>query len=194
MQDSVAFAEQYAKSHPYPYALTGSIRHELNTRRGGVYFGIAHLLGYSASYPLLLYRFADYNAGFYASRNAAFQQAVSIASGIPLALDGDVVSYQRGQTGTTETAVRSLEGNIALSDAQIHRALEQGETADFESSTLYSRVFALAEQRAHKSLPRSILPRIELVSPKVTHKLTTAWFARQVDERYRRCMGRAQMR
>ena len=194
MQVSVAFAEQYAKSHSYPYPLMGSIRHELNTRRGGVYFGIAHLLGYSASYPLLLYRFADYNAGFYASRNAAFQQAVSIASGIPLAFDGDVVSYGRGLTGTTEAAVRSLSGNIALSDAQIHRTLEQGEGADFEDSALYARVFALAEQRAHKPLPRAILPRIELESPKITHNLTTAWFAKHVDEKYRRCMARAVVR
>jgi len=39
MQVSVAFAEDYVKARPYPYPLAGAtIRHELFTRRGGVYF------------------------------------------------------------------------------------------------------------------------------------------------------------
>ncbi|MEI7037662.1 DUF1615 domain-containing protein [Fulvimonas yonginensis] len=190
MQVGVAFAEAYAKDHPYPYPVDGSIRHEVFSRRGGLYFGIAHLLGYPADYPQMLYRFADYNAGWYASRNAAFQNAVSVASGVPLDLDGDLVRYAGG-TGATERAVRTLARRLDLDEDDIHDALELGERPDFAGTELYRRVFALAERTARKRLPRALLPRIRLESPKITRKLTTAWFARRVDGRYQRCLAQA---
>ncbi len=195
MQVSIAFAQAFAQDHPYPYPIDGSIRHEVFSRRGGVYFGIAHLLDYPASYRQPLYRFADYNAGWYASRNAAFQHAVTVASGIPLALDGDLVRHD-GLLGSsrpshTELAVRTLATRLDLGDSAIHRALARGESADFEQTDLYRRVFALADRLQRHRLPRARLPGIELHSPKITRKLTTAWFAKRVDHRYQRCMARA---
>ena len=192
MQVSIAFAEAHAQGYPYP--LRGSIRDEVFSRRGGMYFGIEHLLGYPADYPQPLYRFADFNAGRYASRNAAFQNAVSVASGIPLALDGDLVSPDAGfddPAGATELAVRSLATRLDMGAPAIHRALEQGERQDFADTKLYARVFALAERMDGKPLPRAMLPGITLKGPKITRKLTTAWFAKRVDERWQRCMRRA---
>lgn len=190
MQVGVAFAERWAREHPYPYATQDSIRHELFSRRGGVYFGIAHLLGYPANYERMIYRFADFNAGLYASRNAAFQNAVSLASGIPLALDGDLLNRDDDEPGATELAVRTLAKRLDLSDSRIRRALEHGDGEEFERSDLYERVFALAERTERKPLPRALLPRIELKSPKITRKLTTEWFAERVDGRYRVCLAK----
>lgn len=192
MQVSIEFAERHAREHPYPYPVDGSIRHEVFSRRGGLYFGIAHLLGYPVSYDRMLYRFADFNAGFYASRNAAFQNAVSLATGIPLALDGDLIDHASDRPGATERAVRALARQLAASDAQIHRTLELGERFDFEKAPLYERVFELAERRQHGPLPRAMLPRIALESPKITRKLTTKWFAERVDQRYRTCLAQGQ--
>lgn len=190
MQVSIAFAEGLARDRTYPYPVEGSIRHEVFTRRGGVYFGTAHLLGYRASYRQPIYRFADYNAGRYASRNAAFQNAVSVATGIPLDLDGDVLGY--GDTpGRTEAAVAMLAPELGLDAARIRRALAKANTFDFESGDLYRDVFALAERAAGHALPRALLPEIRLSSPKITRRLTTAWFARRVEARYRACMARA---
>jgi hypothetical protein len=191
MQVSIDFAERHAKAKPYPYPIDGSIRDEVFTRRGGLYFGIAHLLDYPARYDALIYRYADFNAGRYASRNAAFQNAVSKASGIPLALDGDLVREGSDKPGNTETAVRSLAPRLDLSDSAIRRGLEQGHDPDFAQSRLYQRVFELAEQIERRPLPRAVIPNIRLQSPKITRPLTTEWFARRVDDRHKRCMARA---
>ncbi len=194
MQVSVAFAQAYAATRPYPYPVSGSIRHEVFTRRGGVYFGIAHLLDYPAPYDRHVYRFADFNAGQYASRNAAFQSAVTQATGIPLALDGDLLRYEQKlpvrEPGSTELATRVLARRLDLSNDDIRRDLERGKDADFEQTRLYRRVFALADDLSGKPAPRAVLPHILLQSPKITRKLTTDWFATRVESRFQTCLGR----
>ncbi len=193
MQVSIEFAEQHAKQRPYPYPMDADIRHEVFTRRGGMYFGIAHLLDYPADYDKPLYRFADFNAGHYASRNAALQNAISIASGIPLVQDGDLIRRGVGsdQPGQTETAARVLAARLGISHSAVRRDLEEGDGADLARTTLYRQVFALAEQAAGRALPRAVLPQIKLSGPKITRQLTTAWFANRVDDRYQRCLARA---
>lgn len=189
MQVSIAFAERYASEHPYPFSGDGSIRHAVFTRRGGLYFGIAHLLDYPNNYPRHIYRFADFNVGWYASRNAAFQNALSIASGVPLALDGDLLVA--GKPSATEAAARSLAAQLGLGDTNIHRQLGLSGELEFEQSALYRGVFEIAERRKGKPLAREMIPQIRLQSPKITRKLTTEWFANRVQTRYQRCVNEA---
>jgi hypothetical protein len=189
MQVNIAFAEQFAAVRPYPYPVKVSIADEVFTRRGGLYFGIAHLLNYAAPYDGFLYRFADFNAGQYASRNAAFQQALQRASGASLTADGALLPHGNAEgAGATELAARSLAGRLGMNDGAIHAALELGKKQDFEQTLLYRRVFYLAEQRERRALPRAAIPRIELHSPKITRRLTTEWYANRVEERFRRCL------
>ncbi len=194
MQVSIGFAESHAKARPYPYGVASSLRHEVFTRRGGMYFGMAHLLDYPAPYgDQMIYRFADFNAGQLASRNAGFQNAVSIASGKKLDLDGDFVvrNSKDPAAGQTLAATLSLSSALGLAEADIRRDLAAGESsASFGTSVLATRVFALAERKAGRALPRAVVPRIVLQSPKITRRLTTEWFAQRVSERHERCMAR----
>jgi hypothetical protein len=192
MQVSIAYAEDHVGKKRYPYPYTGSVRDEVFTRRGGVYFGMAHLFDYDVKYDRMLYRFADFNAGHYASRNAAFQNAVSLLSGQSLVPDGDLLlrSDNAGQPSKTELAVRKLAGKLDLNDAQIRRDLERGEDASFSQSRLFERVFELADRKQGRPAPRAAVPKIRLNSPKITRKLTTEWFANRVDQRYQRCLAR----
>lgn len=194
MQVSIAWAEQQAERRPYPYPVERSLRREVFTRRGGLYFGIAHLLDYPADYSQPIHRFADFNAGHYASRNAAFQSALSLLSGVPLALDGDLIragSSADDPPGQTELAARVLAKRLDMSSSAIRRDLERGDGADFAATRLYERLFERAERAEGRPLPRALLPQIRLDSPKISRRLTTDWFARRVDERYQRCLLRA---
>lgn len=124
MQVSIAFAQQHTDG--YPWKMDGTVRQEVFSLRGGLWFGTYHLLNYPANYSVPLYRFADFNAGWYASRNAAFQNAVVKATGVKLALDGDLIRYDSDEPGTTELAVRRLAGQLGMSDGDIHRQLKKG--------------------------------------------------------------------
>lgn len=190
MQVSIAFAQDHADDYPYPVA--NGIRAEVFTRRGGLYFGMANLLGFATPYVRKIHRFADFNAGWYASRNAAFQNAVALVSGRELALDGDLLvpDSPMDRPGETERALRSLSSELGMDAGQIRDALDQGRELGFNDGLLFRKVFALADARVGKHVPRAMIPQIRLHSPKISRKLTTEWFARRVYGRYRECMAR----
>jgi hypothetical protein len=191
MQVNVAFAERFETVKPYPYHNPRrDLRDELFTRRASIYFGIAHLLDYQAPYDSYLYRFADYNAGQYASRNAAFQRAASVVAGRAVAADGALLPTdpKAKNAGSTERLLLAIAGKLRLSDSSIHEALEQGTEESFERTALYRRVFTLADRKSGRRLPRAVLPRIRLQGPKIVRPLTTAWYARRVNGRFERCL------
>lgn len=190
MQVSIDFAQNHVKAWPYPYIYKGSIRQEVFTRRGGLYFGIANLLQYRVNYPQMKYRFADFNAGRYSSRNAAFQAAVSVLSKKKLVLDGDLLVYTSNKTSSSQQQLIKLAPRLGLSAKAIERDLQLEKSEAFYQTTLFKKVFDLANQQTGKNLPQQIMPQIKLVSPKITRKLTTQWFAERVNGRYQTCMNR----
>lgn len=193
MQVSLDFAQSQIQQTPYPYVPFHDLRSEVFSRRGGLYFGIAYLLNYPTSYSRMIYRFADYNAGRYASRNTAFQSAVSQLSGETLTLDGDLLRYSNNPIvnlpSQTQKAVLALGEALDMTEFEIAHDLAQEKSHDFENTPLYRRIFAMTHQKG-LTMPREQLPEIKLNSPKITSGLTTSRFAGRVDERYQSCLKR----
>jgi len=193
MQVSIAFAQLHAASTRYPFASQGSIRDEVFSRRGGLYFGIAHLFDYDAPYDDLRYRFADYNAGRYASRNAAFQKAVAELTGAALELDGDLVRFEQGkptrELSRTEAAVRTLAGHFEMTNAEVRADLELGQSAEFERSRLYLSVFTMVDGVLGRRAPHAVVPMIVVESFKTPRRLTSYGYAMRVSERHKACLA-----
>ncbi|HSP79782.1 MAG TPA: DUF1615 family protein, partial [Myxococcaceae bacterium] len=194
MQVSVKFAEELAGGDERALQ---RVREELYTRSGGVYYGTARLLGYEAAYEKPLFRFADYNAGFYASRNAALQAQVSRLTGIQLVTDGDLLIYDK-QGEPVDRDSNSLRALLAFRqrfapelserrlrrDVLLEKELALEETATWEAlKRSYQEVTGEAPEYAR-------LPSVTIRSPKLRGEKSTAWFARNVDRRFQQCMER----
>jgi hypothetical protein len=184
MQVSVAFAVAHAKAKRYPYQVVESVRDEVFTRRGGMYFGIAHLLDYPAGYDRYLYRYADYNAGHYASRNDRVPGGAREVTGTKLALDGDLVPFGQSQAGETRLPRASLSARIGMDNAQIRRDLEQGKGREFEQTRSIARCSSsrtaaavspshgLSSRRSIYRAPRSLAPSPRNGSPTASLRAT----------------------
>jgi len=187
MQVSWSFAHAYVANRPYPYPIKTSLRNELFSRKGGLFFGVAYLLDYPASYTSMRFRFADFNAGIYSSRNAAFQNAVSSLSGTLLVTDGDLLRYRDGVAQETPSltmrAILSISARLNMDQTEIFRDLLLEKTPAFEQSRLFKKIFTMAA-----SLPSELIPEIELRGPKLSRKLTTAMYVEQVARRYDKCL------
>jgi hypothetical protein len=191
MQVSVRFAGTWAREHGHD----PEVRDALYTRAGGVMYGTARLFG-TASYPRMLFRFADYNAGLYASRNAAVQAQVAKLVGTKLALDGDLLRYQKDgrpsdDDSQTLAALRAFRERFApaLPEERLRADAELEKTRAFEETATYHAVKATYATRVGPP-EYAIVPVVVLEGPKLSRKLTTAWYAESVNKRFEACLAR----
>jgi hypothetical protein len=147
------------------------------------YFGIAHLLDYPVSYDSMS-RFADRTGALRKPQRGA-KAGGQFINKTRLTIDGDLLREGSSEPSQTELAVRKL--GFGLGERQIRRDLERGTEHEFEETELYRKVFEMAD--GLRPAPRALVPNIRLQSVKISRKLTTEWFARRVDDRYRRCLG-----
>jgi Protein of unknown function (DUF1615) len=198
MQVSVKFAIKAANRKrwlPMTLADAYAVRDQLYTRAGGMYYGIKQLLDFETGYNRKIFRFADYNAGRYASRNAAFQNIVSELSKTSLARDGDLLLYDRdaasARVSATERALRdvSKKFGLKLGKAEIRNDLLKGNELEFAATPTFLRIRNLYREETGKEAPYALLPDIDLSSPKITRHMTTASFATSVNRRYQACLA-----
>ena len=189
MQVKVAFAKQLG------HLDDDAARDLLYTRAGGVRFGTARLIGYDAHYDDVAFRFADYNSGMFASRNAAFQRILSEMTGEELVLDGDLLAYDKdGSPKSDET--RSLRALLdfgaahGISSWTVHRDAKKEKSADFEETDSWKAVRQAWRDKHGQEPPYARIPDVALVSPKLKHARTTSWYADSVKKRYDACRAR----
>ncbi len=197
MQVSVKFALKTSRQRRWlPMTLADSygVRDDLYSRHGGMYYGIKQLLDYETGYAKKIHRFADYNAGRYASRNAGFQKIISELNKSQLALDGDLLLYDKDEASprvsATEQAVQKIAEAHAskLSKSEIREDLLRSRGMDFNATRTYLQIRNLYQQQKGKVAPYAVLPVINLSSPKIRRHMTTADFATSVNKRYQACL------
>lgn len=173
----------------------GEVRDLMYTRKFGVRAGTARLLDYEAKYDDVIYRFADFNAGVYSSRNAAFQELVSELGKTKLITDGDLLSYEKDGDPSGETS-KSLSTMIAVGDKfdvpekSVRKAARSEKELDFEDTEIWRAVRKGWQKKFGKEPKYAEIPNVKLDSPKLSTGRSTEWFARSVKKRYERCRGR----
>ncbi|WP_174492403.1 DUF1615 family protein [Acinetobacter sp. Marseille-Q1623] len=188
----------YAKDNKRSSMSTNELRDDLYTEYGGLYYGIHRLMLYPADYDKAIYRFADYNSGMYSSRNAAFQKMVDKLADADLALDGDLLSYDkngnpRAATTTTEKTIISLfaKNNILVTPRQLRNDLKKEKEKGFEKTQTYIAISKLYKEETGKEPMYAIMPEVVISGPKLSRDYNTNWYASRVNGRYETCMQRA---
>lgn len=194
MQVKVSFAQEIGEKDGLDDT---AVRELLYTRGGGVRFGTARLIGYPAAYDDVVYRFADFNAGVYTARNAAFQTQLADIMGTPLVPDGDLLAWDDdGDVRDTETntlkAMLAFGERHGVSARTIRSDAKKEKTEAFEQTTTWQKVRAVWEQQQQpgRKAPYARIPEVALSSPKLSKPRTTAWFADSVKRRYTACRAR----
>lgn len=195
MQVSVAFAQDLAEAEGLD---AKAARDALYTRAGGLRYGTARLFAHEAAYERPIYRFADYNAGLYASRNAQLQSILADLTDTPITPDGDLLVYDgRGRPKDVDGETSRLllawaAGNAPdLTERRIRKDLGREKEQRFEDTDTWSTLRAAWQAKRAKPPAYARLPDVSLDSPKLSKDLTTRWFAEKVNERWEKCRKRA---
>ena len=193
MQVSVSWAVDEADADD-----ASLLRDSLYTRAGGLKYGTARLFAHDAPYDSPRYRFADYNAGVYASRNAALQAQLSAVTGRPLATDGDFLLYDndgeaRRKQSKTVGALMVFRARHAphLSESRIRRDAAQEKSAAFDDTETVEALRAAYTRETGKAAVYAMVPDVALHSPKMKSGRSTRWFTDNVMIRYNDCLGRS---
>ncbi len=189
---------QWAQQHPHSKGQDReTVRDALYTRAGGVTYGTLRLFDHDAHYDAPIYRFADFNAGQYASRNAAFQEALATVQDTELAPDGDLLIYNKRGKATKkvgETMGALLDFRVAhapeLEEAAVWRQARKEKKAAFERTDIWLQVRAAYAEETGKEAPYARVPDVSLDSPKLRGDWTTSTFAERVKRRYGDCLKR----
>ncbi len=191
MQVSVAWAQTAGREEGIP---RDTVRQLLYTRAGGLRWGTARLFAVDADYDAPIYRFADYNAGAFASRNAAFQAQLAELVGLDLALDGDLLAWTdsgpvEGETMGALLGWRALHAPD-LTESRVRRDVRREKEKAFESTETWSRLKDHYREQTGEDPAYARVPEVALRSPKLSRPRTTAWFAKNVNLRFEDCQGR----
>lgn len=192
MQVNILYASENARSG----GGINKLRDDLYTQYGGLYYGIHRLMVYPTHYDKAIYRFADYNSGMYSSRNASIQKAIAKLSGQKLALDGDLLSYDKdGDALAGKTDTENLLNDIFVQNAlpldadRIRKDLRKEKQESFEETATYLQVRQLYQEKFNQELPYAIMPEVVISGPKLSRDYNTNWFASRVNQRYTRCIN-----
>lgn len=138
----------------------------------------------------VLYTAADYNAGEFSSRNAAFQERVSLLSGHELLLDGDLLLYDgpspRLKASNTEAALLTLGAGLQPDKLRTDLLLEKQN--GFDKTKTAGEVCRLYRERRNKSCLMARLPSgavNEAARLKTGQASTPARYARAYLRRWR---------
>lgn len=188
----------YARAHKRSMMGIDSLRDNLYTQNGGLYYGIHRLMMYKTEYSKPLYRFADYNSGVYSSRNASFQQMIEKITGKDLDLDGDLLIYNKDgdarlEKSTTEQVLVDYFASLpnAPSISRVRGDLSKEKLQEFEQTETYQFIKTLYKEKTGKDAPYAIMPEVVISGPKLNRDYNTNWFAERVNGRYTQCMQRA---
>ncbi len=202
MQVSVKFAiqtEERWRGRKLALDKVWEVREWMYSLRGGMWYGVLRLLGYKTGYRRKIHRFADYNAGRYASRNAAFQHTVASLLGSELVMDGDLLIYgNNGKAASstisnTERAINKVarKYRLDLTKGQIRGDLLKEKTWNFNKTNTYKAIRNQYGKLKKKQAPYAMIPSINLTSEKTSRILSTNRFAKLVNGRYQKCIRKS---